>query len=226
MTCELPSIDAGLLDAPARDSAVPDAVPNVPALLQQTTNYVAATSTASATLLATPTSGHLLVMIGATPAGSLTSVTGGGTWTRATGSTINANIEVWYATADGSSATVTITRTGNTADMWLAVSEWSGIATPIVVDDASSAAGTTSPASAGTIATTGPALVLFGASNLGSNTFGSPAPGTWTVMTGIIGGLMQSEWYRATPAAGTFAPAASETAHAWDAALVAFRYTP
>jgi len=227
-TCELRAIDAGI-DGPmidASDAAI-DAPPNVPALQQQITNYVATGASLSATLPATPTSGDVLVMIGATPAGALTSVTGGSaSWTLATRSTVNANIEMWYAVADGSSPTVTIARTSNATVMWLAVSEWSGLTTPVVLDDSIATSGTTSPASAGSIATTGPALVLFGVADGSPNTFGAPAPGTWTLMTGIAGADVQNEWYRVATSAGTFAPSVTETAHVWDAAIAAFHYTP
>ena len=50
-------------------------------------------------------------MIGAAEHGGLASVTGGGvaTWTRATRSLNNTNIEIWYGITDGSSAAVTAT---------------------------------------------------------------------------------------------------------------------
>jgi hypothetical protein len=229
-TCELRALDAGDPDATidaSSDGALPDAPPNAPALQQQITNYAATAASLSATLPAAPTSGRVLVMIGATPSGGLTSVTGGGaSWTLATRSLTNANIELWYGVSDGSSATVTIARTNNTSNMWLVVSEWSGLTTPVVLDGAISTFGTTSPASAGSISTTGATLVLFAAANGGSNTFGAPTPGTWTAMTGITGVNMQNEWYRVAPSPGTFAPAVTETANAWDAAIAAFRFEP
>jgi hypothetical protein len=86
--------------------------------------------------------------------------------------------------------------------------------------------GTTSPASAGSVTTSGPALLIFAASNTGTNVFDAPTPDTWIAMTGVKQGLMQGEWYRVADTAGTFAPTVSETGHVWDAALVAFRYVP
>jgi hypothetical protein len=228
-TCELRAIDAAVDTSSMIDAATDavDAPPNVPALQQQVTNYVATADSLSATLPATPAAGHLLVMIGATPAGGLTSVSGASSaWTLATSSLANANIEIWYAVADGSSATVTIARTNNMSNMWLAVSEWSGVTTPVVLEDAVAASGTTSPASAGSITTPGPALVMFGVANGSPNTFGAPTPGTWTLMTGVAGADVQNEWYGVATGAGTFAPTVTETAHVWDAAIAAFRYAP
>lgn len=196
------------------------------ALVQEEIHYVAATPAAAVTLPTTPIAGDVLVMIGATPDGALDAVTGGGAWTRAAASTTNKNVEIWYAIADGTSATVTASRAGNTADMWLAVSEWRGLATPVVLEGATDQAGVASPTSAGTLETHGPALVVFAATNIRLNTFGDPAPGTWTAMTGIYAGDMQEAWYQVAPTAGTFAPTATETGHQWDAALVGFSYVP
>lgn len=215
-----------MIDARVDSSVIVDAA-NAPALQQQITNYVALGAQLSAALPATPVAGDLLVMIGATPSGALTAVTGAAAaWTLATSSTTNANIEVWYAIADGSSPTVTIARTNNASDMFMSVSEWSGITKPIVLDGATSTSGIASPASAGSITTTGPTLVMFGVADGSPNTFGAPTPGTWTLMTGIAGADVQNEWYRVATMAGTFAPTVTDTAHTWDAAIVAFRYTP
>ena len=48
-----------------------------------------------------PHAGNGLLMIGANQHTSLTSVTGGATWTRIASSAENANIEVWFGIADG-----------------------------------------------------------------------------------------------------------------------------
>lgn len=213
------AIDARPLDA---------FVANAPKLVQQNTNYADNAGTLSVTLATAPVSGHLLIMIGATPSGSLTSVSGGGaTWNAATGSFVNANEEIYYGITNGTSATVTIARTGSTSPIWLSVSEWSGLATTGVLVDAKSKDGTTTAANpGGSVITTGATLLVFGASNNSPNTFGTPTPGTWTALTPISGFQVQSEWYRVEPTAGTYSVSVSQTANAWDASLAAFRYTP
>jgi hypothetical protein len=235
-TCETHAIDASaghsdalLVDAPIELDARPidGAAQNVPMLRQQVTNYADTAASLSATLPATPIAGHVLVMIGATPSGSLTTVSGGGvTWNLAAQSLINANEEIWWGVSDGTSATVTIARTANTQPMWLQVTEWSGLATTSTLIDAAADNGTTSPASAGSVTTTGPSLLVFAATNDKDNVFGSPTPGTWTTLPGIDAFLVQSEWYRVEPNAGTFTPTVTEQKHSWDAALAAFKYVP
>lgn len=202
-------------------------VPNVPKLVQQNTNYADSAGTLSVTLSALPKSGNLLIMIGATPSGALTSVTGGGTtWNSATGSFVNANEEIYYGVTNGTNATVTIARTGSTSPIWLSVSEWSGLATTGALVDAKSAAGTTAPDAVSSVTTTGATLLVFASTDDSPNTYGSPSPGTWTAMTPISGFQVQSEWYRVAPTAGTYSAQVTETAHSWEASLAAFRYTP
>ena len=236
-TCELRAIDAGTPsdDAPdaPRDAAfdaAPDAAPATAVLIQQATTYAGSAASLSATLIAPPASGNVLVMIGATPSGGLTSVTGGGaTWTRAAASLINMNVEVWYGVTDGSSSTVTISRTNNTTRMWLAVSEWSGLAPTATLDVASDNDGLGSGTiSAGSITTTNARdLVVFAAASFTPNTFGAPAPGTWTAMTPIdTTGASQGAWYRVISATATLSPTVSHTGGDWDAALVGFRLAP
>jgi hypothetical protein len=232
MTCELHAVDAAVdtasdaaIDAPI-DSAPRDASMLDPTLVQQGVNYADMATSLSVTLPNLPASGDVLVMIGGDPHLALDSVTGGGvmTWTRAAGSFDNANIELWYGVTNGSNATVTINCASNTLSMGLSVSEWSGLATTNVLDKARATSGLTSPASAGMIATANAHdLLLFGVANDSPNTFGNPAPGTWLPLTPVTGNIVQSEWYRVVNATGTYAPAVSETAHAWDAALAALR---
>jgi hypothetical protein len=236
-TCERMAISvqdggADALDSSVADGAadaMPDAPPPTATLIQQATNSIAIGATLSATLAAAPVSGNVLVMVGATPSGSLTTVTGGGaTWTRAAESLINTNIEIWFGVTDGSSATVTITRTNNAATMWLAVSEWAGLATSSTLDKGTATDGTSATISAGSITTTNARdLIMFAASAPAPNTFGAPTPGTWTAMTGISTPLItQAVWYRIESTTGTFAPQVTHTGGAWDAALVAQRIAP
>lgn len=221
-------LDASPSDAPAAD-ALPDAAPVTATLIQQAKNSAATAATLSATLPAAPVAGHMLVMIGATPSGPLTSVTGGGaTWTRAASSTVNSNIEVWYGVTDGSSATVTISRTNNGATMWLAVSEWSGLATTMSLDAASANDGFAGPVTAGAITTTNARdLVLFAASAYAPSTYGVPSPGAWTAMTGIDTNMItQRAWYRIEATTGMLAPQVTYTGGTWDAAIVSLRIAP
>lgn len=186
-TCELHAIDARLPDVPAPDAArdapvdasldaaAPDAPPAGPRLVQQATGNDVGVTTLSVTLPAAPASGDLLVMIGGDPHGPLDGVTGGGvTWTLATSSLVNMNVEIWYGITDGSSSTVTITYASQTGPMTMSVSEWANVAAPDPLDAAHAADGMTSPASAGSITTGGPDLVLFAVADLTGNTFGDP----------------------------------------------------
>lgn len=230
-TCERMAVtapDARTIDAPPAD-APPDAVPPTATLIQQATNSVPIGAMLSATLPAAPGAGHMLVMIGATPSGPLTSVTGGGaTWTRAASSAVNSNIEIWYGVTDGSSAVVTINRTNSGSTMWLAVSEWSGLASTMALDGAAANDGIANPVTAGGIMTTNARdLVLFGASAFAPNTYGAPGPGSWTAMTGIATQLItQSTWYRIESSTGTFAPQVTQSGGSWDAVVAALRIAP
>jgi hypothetical protein len=221
-------IDARTVDAPPAD-APPDAAPATATLIQQATNSASPAATLTATLPAAPVAGHMLVMIGATPSGALTTVSGGGaTWTRAASSTVNSNIELWYGVTDGSSATVTINRTNNLSTMWLAVSEWAGLATTTPLDRAIANDGIANPVTAGAITTTNARdLVLFAASAYAPNTYGVPGPGAWTAMTGITTSLVtQGAWYRIESTTATLAPQVTRSGGSWDAVLVALRITP
>jgi hypothetical protein len=216
--------DAGV-DAPA-DAANPG-----PAIVQQVTASAPNTNAPlSATLSSPPVSGHLLIMIGAAEHGGLSTVTGGGvaTWTRATSSLTNSNVELWYGVTAGSSATVTITFPAYTLPIWMAVSEWSGMASTNVLDGARSTAGGASPAGAGTLATThAHDLLVFAVADNTPNTFGAPTSGPWATMTGVTATpIVQAAWYREVLAMGSYGPTVTETAHSWDAAAAAFRVAP
>jgi hypothetical protein len=212
--------------APPPDGSAPDAV-----LVQQGVAY-AATSDAplSLTLSVAPGVGHVLVMIGAAEHGPLTSITGGGVaaWMRATSSTTNMNIEIWYGTTDGSSATVMSHFPQSHLPMWMHIAEWANLSTAATVDQTSSGAGATSPASAGAVATMhGHDLLVFGVSDQAPNVFGTPVPGAWTPLASISEtDVVQSAWYRVVAATATYAPSVGETAGSWDAALAAFAIAP
>jgi hypothetical protein len=173
------------------------------------------------------TAGNVLVVVGGTSAGSLSGVSGAGVsnWFRAESSLTNTHIEIWYGAVDATTSTSTspITATAASAgDMWMTVTEWSGVS--LAVDKSADLAGTTSPASAGSITTTNATdLVIFGAANSTGNTFGTPTPGTWTALTAITSPEAQTTWYQIASATGTFNPTVTETAHSWDAAIVALK---
>jgi hypothetical protein len=219
-TCELAAsaTDAG-------DDSPPDSAAATAKLVQQ----VHASSSSAATLsitLAPPAVGDVLVMIGGGPHAGLTSVSGGGaTWTRAAQSTMHANIEIWIGVTDGSSSTVTIMLSGSTIEMMMSVSEWSGLST---LDIAQAAAGTSSPGSAGSITTThAHDLLLFVVADGAPTTFGTPLPGSWTALDPIVlATVAQGEWFSTVETTGTFIPSATETGHAWDAAIAALRIGP
>jgi len=85
-------------------------------------------------------------------AGTQATVSGGGvtTWQKATSSTTNDKIEIWYGSVDQATNGVTVTA-GCTGGMRMNLTEWSGLS--LTVEKASAQAGTTSPASAGSITT-------------------------------------------------------------------------
>ena len=236
MTCELHAIDAATtidtplaidarVDAPVDGRPIDAPMPQ-PTLVQQGVNYADQATSLSVTLPNLPGANHVLVMIGGNPHAHLDSVTGGGvtTWTFAAGSWDNANIEIWYGVSNGSNATVTITCATNTLSMALSVSEWSGLATTNLLDTQNAIGGVVSPAKSGSITTTNAHdLLLFGVGDDAPNTFGNPAPGTWTQLTPVTGFLVQGEWYRIVSATGTYTPTVSETANSWDGASVALR---
>jgi hypothetical protein len=195
-------------------------------LVQQVTAASEGNTQLSATLTAAPASGHLLVMVGSAVQGPLMTVSGGGaTWTMATRSTIHANVEIWYGITDGSSSAVTITFTTITGQMWMSVSEWSGLVASSVVDKATATSGTSNPAASGSITTTNARdLLIFGVGDRLPNTFGAPTGGPWTAMDGVTTTMFQQALcYRHVTATGTFAPTLPETGGYWDAGVVAFR---
>lgn len=222
--------DGMMLDGQIADAA-PDGPPPMATLVQQATNQVGAAAMLQVTLPAVPVSGHVLVMIGGTPSGSLDSVTGGGaTWTRAASSVENTNVETWFGVTDGSSAVVTLARANNFSPMWGLVIEWSGLATTQTLDQAALDNALSNTVSAGSITTTHAYdLLVFDATAAAGASFGMPTPGTWTALPNVLAGLsvLQVAWYRVETATGTFAPQVTKTGGgAWDANLVALRIAP
>lgn len=223
----------GLVCAPATDTCelsagdAPDAG-TAPRLIQEATAEAAHAESLAATLPSPPQPGHVLVVIGGAPSGGLATVSGAGaTWTRATRSLTNANIEVWLGTgaAGDTDGSVTIARPGNTLSMTLAVSEWSGLsATPL--DAALAAPGATDPATAGAITTTAPALAVFAVAADQPSTYAAPTPGAWTALAALTGPVAQAAWYRLEPAATSLSPTVSGAQGRWDAALVALHVGP
>jgi hypothetical protein len=233
----LPIFDAPLQSPDARDAAgdasdarIPDAHVPGAMLVQQEINTATSGTTLSLTLTTAPENGDVLVMIGAGIKGSLAGVSGGGVpiWQKATGSFVNCNIEIWYGVTDGSSATVTIALTNNMGIIWMNVSEWSGLAITAMLDGASSDGRLVSPAAPGPITTTNANdLLLFGVTDTLPNTFGTPGPGSWTAMTSLeVAQCRQVAWYSVVSATGTYAPTVTETANAWEAAVVALKIAP
>ena len=200
------------------------------AMAQQIVNSAASTTSLTATLPAATTIGNLLVVVGAISSGSLTSVDGGGVdaWTLATESTTNANIEVWYGMVAVPSTTGVTIATGAVSGARMSVSEWSGLVGTVDIAASQAKPTSPSPASAPTITTTNAKdLIIFGVDNGSPNTFGSPG-GSWVAMTATpsVGSGEQSSWYQTVSSTGSFSPSVTETRHAWDAAIVAFKILP
>lgn len=226
-TCELRDIDASVPPVDAVD-ATPDAA-TMAELVQQKASYAAIAPQLSITLPSLPAAGDMLVFVGGCPQNNLESVTGGGitTWTRGAFSRVNANVEIWYGVTDGTSRTVLAKLMTCIGPFQGAVSEWSGLAVP-PDDGAHAAAGTTSPADPGIVTTTNARdLLIFGVTDNAGSTFGMPAPGSWTALDNPSGMyITQGAWYQVTSAPGVYEPQVSETAHSWDAALVALKIAP
>src|SRR2546428_5907875 len=222
---------AALAVTPTPASAAPAIVSGQ----QATANGGGATNLSSltVTLPASTTVGNVLIMVGANWCTGINSPTGGGvtTWQRAAYSTSNTNLEIWYGPVDTASATgVTATVTACTGGMWMNLTEWSGLS--VAVDTAAARSGTTSPASALAITTTNANdLLVFGVADSSGNTYGSPTlgntPGPWTAMTAITTPAAQASWYQNLSATATnVQPTVTETQHAWDAAIAAFKACP
>jgi hypothetical protein len=209
------------------EDAVPDASA-MPLLLQQTFAGKHGTTTELATFATAPTSGNVLVMVGANNSGPLVNVTGGGvtTWRRADASSLCANTEIWYGVTTGGSATVTLTGFAM-GDAYVWVGEWSGLDTSNLLDK-HAAAGTNSDPSTtpapGSITTTSPReLVILGVASF-TGSLGTPTPGSWTsALTTGANGFVQGEWYLVTSASNTFAPSVGPSTNCWDAAIASFR---
>ena len=233
-TCERTAVDARV-DA-IRDSAVtardaPDApidAATTATLIQAARSYASPSTSLAVALANAPAAGHVLVLIAGNPHAPLATVTGGGaTWQLAAISPVYANVEIWFGVTDGSSSTVTTTDPGSTAPMSMLLTEWSGLATASILDGAVAIDGTTSPASAGTITTAHARdLLIFAISDAVPNTFGAPAPGTWSALPVLDNAVIQAAWYDVVDTAGSFAPQVTETAHTWDAALVGLKIAP
>jgi hypothetical protein len=222
--------DAREIDAPrAADARVWMDAPAVtgPMLEQQATGEVQSGTTVDATFSTTPASGDLLVMVGAANGGPLDGVTGGAaSWTQAAFSVDNSNIEIWYGYADGSGSTVTITRAANFNNLWIQVSEWSGMVATAPLDLANANSGLNNTASPLSLTTAhAHDIIIFGVASGKPATIGAPSPGTWTAMNSVQTlDNLQTEWFAEVSATGTYQPAVSDsTADGWDAAIAAFK---
>jgi hypothetical protein len=210
-------------------SLTPSAASAAISLVQQkNANSSSATSLAATfTTAVSTTAGNVIVVVGGTSTGSLSGVSGGGVgnWFKAQSSTTNTHIEIWYGAVDVATNTSTtpITATAATAGgMWMTVTEWNGVS--LAIDKTAAQAGTTSPASAGSITTTNAAdLVMFGVADNTGSTYGTPTGGTWTALTAITTPEAQTTWYQIAVATATFNPTVTETASTWDAAILALK---
>jgi hypothetical protein len=218
------STDSMPPDAPA------DGPPSMLKLVQQITNQAPTGATVSATLGALPASGNVLLMIGQAPQAGIVTVTGGGvtSWTRAAGAFSACDSEIWFGVTNGSSGTVTIGLPSNTMEIFLNVSEWSGLNGGSLIDGATNASGKAGPVTPAPLTTThANDLLMFVATDNTPNTFGTVGPGTWTPLMPIqSGSCVQDAWYSVASAIGTFAPTVTQTGGHWDTSIVGFRIAP
>jgi hypothetical protein len=202
---------------------MPDAGPPLPELLQQATNFTLPGTTITASFTTAPVAGNIVVAVGGCPSGALATITGGASsWQRAAYSSINTNIEVYVGVSNGEK-NVTIGLPTCTNQISLSISEWDHLAAS-PIDQSSVDDGLASPASAGSITTTGaPRLLLFSVANYTPNVYGTPSEGPWSELTPIVDFVETRTWYRVVTAPATFAPTVTETHHEWDAALVSLK---
>ena len=210
------------------------------ALVQQKTNSANAAASIIVTLTTNPTTtvGNLLVLVGETNCFSLATPTGSGvtTWQRATFSTTNANIEIWYGVVSTASSTGVTVQSSNACSGAIRahLMEFSGLYAnqATVFDKANAISGTTSPAPAtswaGITTTNANDLLVFGIADTASNTFGTPTGGGWTNLTTVTTSTVKtSDWYRVVSSATTYKPTVTDTGTvAWDAALASFKACP
>lgn len=206
-----------------------DAPPPTTMLVQQQIASDADAASVTATLGRRPTSGNVLIAVGASDRFLLATPVGGGvvSWTLATGSNSYANVELWYGVTDGTDAAVTVScLCGDTGNMRLWVGEWAGLATDNLLEAAVSMDGSSRPGSATVPALTtvdSDDLLIFAVSVFGSITSEASGGGTWTRLDSVpVSPAVQSEWYQLVKARGSYTPTAGVNGD-WDALLVAFR---
>jgi hypothetical protein len=223
--------DAPPADAPTDSPRLPDAPPDSPPLgpmiVQQAMNHAEQAASLSVTFTSPPTPGNLLVMIGAANGGQLSGVTGAAAlWSHAADNVDNANVEIWYAIADGTGSMVTVTRAGNTNAMWASISEWSGMAAASPLDNAGANGGLSGTASVPPINTAhAHDLLIFGVADTQPGvSYGTPNPGMWTAMNTVATtDFLQASWYRLVVNTGGYNASVSAQGTGWDAALAAFK---
>jgi hypothetical protein len=234
------SPDAAVADGPsdamadaAHDAAIPDDAPSPPKLVQSNTAASSGTTTSfTGSLVNTPISGHVIIMIGANNGSFIDTPTGGGvtSWMKADQSSICANTEIWFGVTNGSSKSVTITCStcgSPPGYSWMWLGEWSGLDTASLLDKhiahGYNSASNTTPGPGSIMTANQRELVLLSASLYTTSPITIADP-SWIALTGTgAGGDKQAEWYQLTTAIGTFNPTVGPSNNCWDTVIASFR---
>lgn len=159
-------------------------------LVQQATGSWSSGSSYTISLGSAPASGDVLVL-GSAGAGTTVSISSlsqtGVTWSKATSTTTNKDVEIWYGVAGasaGTTLTVTLSRTA-TAAIDGNLSEWSGIATSseLLSGGYSSTSGTSATPTTSLVSpTSGKSALIYGVA-LQGGTFSSGPTGGFTALS-------------------------------------------
>lgn len=203
-----------------------------PVLVQQSASSGSAIGTLGVTLPQPPTQGNVLVLSHDSTSGGNSRISGGGvsTWILCVSSLPEQdNSEIWAGIVDGTPSTQVSIRLGGSPNSACAnVTEWSGLATPLVFDAVATWSGLekSRPAVTGTVPVAASDLVIATAgSHAGSMQFGAATGGFLDLdrAPNTVSSVMTAA-YLLPAAAGTAATSWSMSfRHHWAAAIAAFR---
>jgi len=196
-------------------------------LVQQATAGSAATLTVDGNLSCPPVMGDVLVIVGAAVNNELDKPTGGGvtTWSSIVRSDQQANVELWIGVVDTTPSTavkITCSMCTATEQMWMLITEWSGLMNANLVEAKQGSMGSGSGVATTAAVSTlhAPDLLIFGVSTTANSATDIPG---WTALDVIKEEIItQYAWYQVTPTPGDYSAAVAVTGR-WDAVLGAVR---
>jgi len=216
----------GVHKFPPADAAC-SVIPGPPVgLVQQATAGSAAARTLDGNLSCPPMMGDVLVIAGAAVNNELDKPTGGGvtTWSSIDRSNQQANVELWIGVVDTTPSAVEIACSMCTAteQMWMLITEWSGLVNDNLVEAKQRSAGTGSGVATTAAVSTlhAPDLLIFGVSTTANSATDIPG---WTALDVVKEDVItQYAWYQLTSTPGDYAASVAVTGR-WDAVLGAVR---